>query len=115
MRRMLFTFAGGTGHFLPLVPFARVAENEGHIVAFAAQPGMLATVAAAGFSGHDGGGRTLLVTTERTPLLEFDLARELSAIRDGYAGRTSRERATKLRQLCEAWRPDILVCDEMDF
>jgi len=112
---MLFTFAGGTGHFLPLVPFARAAVNEGHLVAFAAQPGMLATVAAEGFSGYDGGGRTLLVTTERTPLLEFDLARELSAIRDGYAGRTARQRATKLRQLCEAWRPDILVCDEMDF
>jgi hypothetical protein len=112
---MLFTFAGGTGHFLPLVPFARAAESEGHLVAFAAQPGMLATVADEGFSGYDGGGRTLLVTTERTPLLEFDLARELSTIRDGFAGRTARQRATKLRQLCEAWRPDILVCDEMDF
>jgi UDP:flavonoid glycosyltransferase YjiC (YdhE family) len=112
---MLFTFAGGTGHFLPLVPFARAAENAGHVVAFGAQAGMLTTVAAAGFSGYDGGGPTLLVTTARTPLLEFDLARELSAIRDGYAGRTARERATKLRQLCEVWRPDILVCDEMDF
>ena len=112
---MLFTFAGGTGHFLPLVPFARAAENAGHIVAFGAQPGMLATVAEAGFSAHDTGGRTLLETTERTPLLEFDLVREERAVREGFAGRTARERAIKVRLLCEAWHPDILVCDEMDF
>jgi UDP:flavonoid glycosyltransferase YjiC (YdhE family) len=115
MRRMLFTFAGGTGHFLPLVPFARAAEKAGHIVAFGGQPGMLATVAEAGFSANDTGGRTLLETTERAPLLEFDLAREERAVREGYAGRTARERATKVRRLCEVWRPDVLVCDEMDF
>ena len=112
---MLFTFAGGTGHFLPLVPFARAAENAGHIVAVGSQPGMMATVAEAGFNAFDTGGRTLLETTERTPLLEFDLAREERAIRDGYAGRTARDRAPKVRQLCQAWHPDILVCDEMDF
>ena len=77
---MLFTFAGGTGHFLPLVPLARAAENAGHTVAFGAQPGMVAAVAEAGFSAWDTGGRTLSVATERTPLLEFDLARELSLI-----------------------------------
>ena len=112
---MLFTFAGGTGHFLPLVPFARAAENAGHIVAFGAQPGMVETVAEAGFTASDTGGRTLLVTTERTPLLEFDLAREERAVRDGYAGTTARERAANVRQLCETWHPEVLVCDEMDF
>jgi UDP:flavonoid glycosyltransferase YjiC (YdhE family) len=112
---MLFTFAGGTGHFLPLVPFARAAEDAGHIVAFGAQPGMLATVEGGGFTARDTGGPTLLETTARTALLEFDLAREQRAIRDGYAGSTARDRATKVRRLCEEWHPDILVCDEMDF
>ena len=112
---MLFTFAGGTGHFLPLVPFARAAEDTGHVVAFGAQPGMLSTVEAAGFGAFDTGGRTLLVTSERTPLLELDMAREERAVRDGFAGRTARERAANVRRLCEAWHPDILVCDEMDF
>jgi UDP:flavonoid glycosyltransferase YjiC (YdhE family) len=112
---MLFTFAGGTGHFVPLVPFARAAEDLGHVVAFGAQPGMMATVAEAGFSARATGGPTLIETAERMPLLEFDLAREERAIRDGYAGRTARDRATRVRQLCEEWHPDILVCDEMDF
>jgi UDP:flavonoid glycosyltransferase YjiC (YdhE family) len=115
MSRMLFTFAGGTGHFLPLVPLARAAERAGHIVAFGAQPGMMAIVAQAGFSAFDTGGPTLLITTERTPLLEYDLAREHRAIRDNFAGRTARVRATNVRQLCESWHPDVVVCDEMDF
>jgi UDP:flavonoid glycosyltransferase YjiC (YdhE family) len=112
---MLFTFAGGTGHFLPLVPLARAAEAAGHVVAFGAQPGLLTTVEEAGFRVYDTGGRTLLVASERTPLLEVDMAREERAVRDGYAGRTARERAAHVRRLCETWHPDVLVCDEMDF
>lgn len=112
---MLFTFAGGTGHFLPLLPFARAAEAAGHVVAFAAQPGVLATVEAAGFSGYDTGGRTLLVATERTPLLQVDMAREERAVSEGFAGATACERAGNVRRLCDEWHPDLLVCDEMDF
>lgn len=32
---MLFTFAGGNGHFEPLVPLARAAAAAGHTLAFA--------------------------------------------------------------------------------
>ena len=85
------------------------------VVAFGAQPGVLTTVEQTGFIAFDTGGRTLLVASERTPLLEVDMAREARAVRDGYAGRTARERAANVRRLCEAWHPDILVCDEMDF
>jgi len=115
MRRMLFTFAGGTGHFLPLVPLARAAEEAGHLVAFGGQAGMLSVIEQGGFSAFDTGGPTLLATSERTPLLELDMERELRAVREGYAGRTARERADAVLQLCETWRPDVVVCDEMDF
>jgi UDP:flavonoid glycosyltransferase YjiC (YdhE family) len=115
MGRMLFTFAGGTGHFLPLVPLARAAEQAGHLVAFGGQAGMLSVIEEAGFSSFDTGGRTLLANSERTPLLELDMEREIRAVREGYARRTARERAATVLQLCEAWRPDVLVCDEMDF
>jgi UDP:flavonoid glycosyltransferase YjiC (YdhE family)/DNA-binding NarL/FixJ family response regulator len=115
LRKMLFTFAGGTGHFLPLVPLARAAERAGHLVAFGGQPGMLSVIEQAGFSRFDTGGHTLLATSERTPLLELDMEREIRAVREGFAGRTARERAGAVLQLCEAWRPDVLVCDEMDF
>jgi UDP:flavonoid glycosyltransferase YjiC (YdhE family) len=112
---MLFTFAGGMGHFLPLVALARVAERAGHVVAFGAQPGMLPSIEEAGFGAYDTGGETLLLANERTPLLELDAAREARTIRDGYAGTIARERARSVHRLCEAWDPDVIVCDEVDF
>jgi UDP:flavonoid glycosyltransferase YjiC (YdhE family) len=33
--RMLFGFAGGSGHLEPLVPLARAAREAGHVDAFA--------------------------------------------------------------------------------
>ena len=45
--RILFTFAGGSGHMEPLIPLARAAEAIGHVVAFAGQPRTLNPVAGA--------------------------------------------------------------------
>ena len=100
--RILFTFAGGTGHFLPLVPVARAAERAGHVVAFAGQEGMVATVEAAGFTAFASGGASLLTADERLPLLAVDPEREARAIRAAFAGRIARERAEALVAI--AWR-----------
>jgi UDP:flavonoid glycosyltransferase YjiC (YdhE family) len=113
--RILFTFCGGTGHFLPLAPIARAAEAAGHTVAVAAQPRMLPTVEVAGFTAYDTGGNTLLATNERQPLVELDAEREAREVRDSFAGAIARERAAAILALCDEWQPDLLVCDEMDF
>jgi UDP:flavonoid glycosyltransferase YjiC (YdhE family) len=84
--RILFTFAGGTGHLLPLVPLARAAERAGHVVAFAGQDGMVATIARAGFTAFTSGGASLLSTDERAPLLAVDPEREARAIRNTFRG-----------------------------
>ena len=47
--RMLFTFAGGSGHLEPLLPIARAARAAGHLVAFAGRPWMVPKVEAAAF------------------------------------------------------------------
>lgn len=112
---MLFTFAGGTGHFLPLVPIARASVAAGHAVAFAGQAGMVAAVEDSGFTAFDSGGPTLLDVSVRTPLLELDMDREVAALRDAYAGSVARERAANLRELCADWRADVVVADEVDF
>ena len=112
---MLFTFAGGTGHFLPLVPVARAAERAGHVVAFAGQDGMVPTIEAAGFTAIASGGASLLMADDRTPLLAVDPEREACAIRNTFAGRIARERADSLLTVCAEWSPDILVRDEIDF
>ena len=113
--RLLFTFAGGNGHFEPLAPIARAARQAGHAVVFAAQPAMQAPVEAAGFAMIPTGGATLGSTPERFPLLKLDLEREDRDLRDGFARRLARERSAAILAVCAEWRPDLLVCDEIDF
>lgn len=113
--RILFTFAGGAGHFIPLVPIARAAEAAEHIVAFGGQAALLASVERAGFAAFDTGGATFRDESKRSPLLALDMERERRAVRKSYAGRVARARAVAILALCAQWQPDLLVCDEMDF
>ena len=112
--RMLFTFAGGSGHLEPLVPIARAARAAGHVVAFAGWPWMVPKVEAAGFpafaTGSDAG-----LTPNRLPLRELDEEREAWALRDGFARRNARERATDVLALCDTWQPELIVWEETDF
>ncbi|MEV1290353.1 glycosyltransferase [Micromonospora sp. NPDC049679] len=112
--RILFTFAGGRGHFEPLVPIARAAEAAGHVVAVAGRAALVPIIETAGFTGlaveADGGG-----PPRRIPLQELDPDREDRDLRDGFADRAARQRATLLLALCADWEPDLIVCDETDF
>jgi hypothetical protein len=47
--RVLFTTTAATGHFQPLVPFARALTAAGHTVMFATTPDFVATIEASGF------------------------------------------------------------------
>jgi UDP:flavonoid glycosyltransferase YjiC (YdhE family) len=113
--RMLFTFTGGSGHFLPLAPIAAAAAARGHPVAFSGQEMMRATVTAAGFGWYDSGGRTLAAAAERRPLVPVDRAAEAAVIRDVFAGTVARERAARLLTVAGSFRPDVIVRDEVDF
>jgi UDP:flavonoid glycosyltransferase YjiC (YdhE family) len=112
--RILFAFAGGSGHLDPLVPLARAAEQAGHTVAFAGRPLMTGRVEKLGFTafatGTDRG-----LTPVRRPLLPVDRERELRDFREGFAGRIAGERAPALVALCQTWRPDLIVWEETDF
>jgi UDP:flavonoid glycosyltransferase YjiC (YdhE family) len=113
--RILFTFTGGAGHFLPLTPIAAAAAARGHEVAFSGQEMMRATVEAAGFTAYDSGGRTLTDAHKRMPLVPVDRAAEAAVIRNTFAGTVARERAGRLLAVAGQWRPDVIVRDEMDF
>ena len=113
--RILFTFAGGSGHFIPLIPIARAAEQAGHVVAFGGQAALLASVERARFTAFDTADATFRDDRARSPLLKLDMEREYRAVREGYAGRIARRRAPAILDLCARWKPDLLVCDEMDF
>jgi len=112
--RILFTFIGGNGHFVPLVPVARAARGAGHTVAFGCGPSMLATVEAAGFNVFPLG-TGAPEPPERRPLRPLDAEREDREFRDGFARRGAQQRVPLSLELGSKWQPDVLVCDETDF
>ncbi|RKR88129.1 MGT family glycosyltransferase [Micromonospora pisi] len=120
--RILFSFVGGSGHLIPLVPIARAAEAAGHTVAFACSATMAPRVEAHGFTAlatrrapdppsDTGPG----ATAERLPLQPIDPARIDREVRENFAVRAARERSARMVDLIPDWRPDLLVFDEADF
>jgi UDP:flavonoid glycosyltransferase YjiC (YdhE family) len=115
--RVLFTFIGGSGHFRPLIPFARAAQDAGHTVAVAGAGGRYEEVTAAGF--------TAFRTSEPKPAQSadgpgerpapLDLAAEERVMREGFAGGGARRHAEAIRKLALEWKPDVIVRDEIDF
>jgi hypothetical protein len=84
--QLLFTFIGGNGHFLPLLPLARAAVAAGHTVVFGCNPSLVATVAAAGFTAFPlGTGDGKSGPAERLPLRPVDMVREEQEFRDRFA------------------------------
>jgi UDP:flavonoid glycosyltransferase YjiC (YdhE family) len=112
--RFLFTFVGGSGHFEPLVPFARAVAAADHLVAFGCGPSMVPTVKAAGFTVFTLGSGSASAP-ERLPLRPLDRAREDEEFRDRFVRRAAHQRAPLTLVLCREWQPDVLVCDETDF
>ncbi|GAA1518135.1 glycosyltransferase [Kribbella lupini] len=113
--RALFSFAGGNGHALPLIPIARALAVRGHEVLFTCQPAMLDTVRAAGFDAVDSGGTTLTSASYRGPLVATERGAEVRAIREGFAGRVARERAPRIVDVGVDFGADVVVHDEVDF
>jgi UDP:flavonoid glycosyltransferase YjiC (YdhE family) len=113
--RVLLTFAGGSGHLEPLVPIARAVSEAGHAVAFSGRPAVAERVRELGFEMFVTGPPGPEAPSARTALLDLDLAREEAVLRDGFAGRIARERAVGVLTICSEWRPDVVVCGELDF
>lgn len=110
--RILFAFAGGSGHLDPLVPIARAARAAGHTVAFTGKGSIVSGIDVPGASVFPSGPDT---PPERLPLREVDTEREDRDLRDGFSDRLARDRSAAVLTLCEDWRPDVIVCDETDF
>ena len=109
--RILFTFTGGRGHFEPLAPIARAAVAAGHEVAFASG-GMWEVVEAAGFEGFRVEPKRK--PPQRRPLQGVDDERERRLLRDVLFATAAKARLPSVVELCGKWRPDVLVCDEVD-
>jgi UDP:flavonoid glycosyltransferase YjiC (YdhE family) len=112
--RILFAFVGGNGHFEPMVPIAHASVTAGHTVAVVGRQSMAPLVERAGFpflstgNAHED-------PAGRSPLLPLDAQREDRDLREGFARRIARDRAERMLALCADWRPNLVVCDEVDF
>jgi UDP:flavonoid glycosyltransferase YjiC (YdhE family) len=115
--RVLFTYAGGSGHADPLVQVAAAVRASGHDVAFFGRRSAAALLEVNGFTLFaDPDDPTLATgdTSTITPLLELDMEREYRDLR-GFADPIARARMAAVLELAEGWRPDLLVCDEADY
>jgi UDP:flavonoid glycosyltransferase YjiC (YdhE family) len=75
---------------------------------------MVPKVEAAGFPAFATGSDVGL-TPRRLPLRELDSEREDRALREGFARRNARQRATDLLALFDTLRPDLIVWEETDY
>jgi UDP:flavonoid glycosyltransferase YjiC (YdhE family) len=113
--RILVTFAGGSGHADPMVPIADALRAARHDVAFAGRRSGAAVAEGCGFASFPSPGGAADGPVTPTPLRALDMDHEYAVLRDFYAGSEARERATLVLELSAQWRPDLIVCDEVDF
>ena len=115
--RVLFTYAGGSGHADPLVPIADAVRAAGHAAAFFGRRSAADVLEASGFALFADTDDPALATGDHaaiTPLLELDMEREYRDLR-GFADRIARARMAGALEVAGEWQPDLLVCDEFDF
>ena len=117
--RILFTFIGGLGHFLPMEPVARAAAAAGHEVAVACSGGLVEEVEAAGITAFATSaprvGAPGSTRRDLTPLTEVDRGATEVEFAENFAGKGARRHATAVQEHLRAWRPDVVVRDEADF
>ena len=113
--RILVTFTGGTGHVLPLLPFARALLARGHEVLVTGQEAVRPVAEVAGFAFTPSGGSTLADPGARGELIAGDRTREEVGLGHGFAGRTARARVPRLLELVYGWHAEIVLRDEVDF
>jgi UDP:flavonoid glycosyltransferase YjiC (YdhE family) len=94
------------------VPVARALVAAGHEVEVACQEAMVPVATSLGFTAHATGPSTLLTTP--SPLMAPDREHELRVMRKHFAGTTARGRYDDVLALGGRWRPDVLLCDEVD-
>ena len=119
--RVLCTCLPGYGHFFPMQPFARAAQDAGDEVVFATAAEFCPAIERAGFTALPAG--LSLPDQLRTAAERFPEQHALPPGRDRFhefvprmlGGVAAPARAADLIPLVASWKPDVLVHDETDF
>lgn len=115
--RLLITSTPGLGHLLPLLPLAREAAARGHEVRVAVGAGLGPVVVAAGFQHEPVGPAMLGQVMAGIPDLAGLTGRRLALVifRQAFCGAIASGIAEDLTALADAWRPDVIVHEDMAF
>ena len=117
--RILFTHAGGSGHLMPLIPFARAAMVAGHEVGFIAQERTARYVKDLCFpvvaEVEPPDDRELAEAFAGADALPTLFERVDQGLRDVFAGIFARQQIPAVLRACDMWQPNLIVRDEADF
>jgi UDP:flavonoid glycosyltransferase YjiC (YdhE family) len=115
--RVLFTTLPTSGHWHPLVPFARALQQAGHEVGFATAPGGCAPIAASGFRCFPVGADETAteVAERRAKLAALGADSPAWAMPNFFAGPLAARRLPDLLAVCDGWRPAVLVREDSEF
>ncbi len=89
---LLFSFVGGRGHFLPLVPIAQATQEKEHQVTFVCSAAMNDTVKKHGFEVITMG-KANTSKPQQQALLPLDREREDNDLREKFARVGARKKA----------------------
>lgn len=115
--RVLFSTTAGTGHFGPLVPFARACRDAGHEVTVAAPAPFAESVARVGLD-HEAFPEVpreimgpLVAGLEK---VSFEEAND-RVIQDVFGRLDAQAALPTMTQIIERWRPDVVVRELCEF
>jgi UDP:flavonoid glycosyltransferase YjiC (YdhE family) len=116
--RVLFSTTAGTGHFGPLIPFAKACMAAGHTVAVAAPDRFAGAVTGAGFTTH-------LRFDEAPPELVGEVFRGISQptfeemnrvmVAEIYGRLNAQAALPALTKIISDWRPDVVIRETCEF
>lgn len=114
--RVLFTCAPASGHFHPLVPFARALADAGHEVAFATPAPFASSVEGAGFR-HFAAGSIAQPLREIYPQLRRLVGPEHDAFiqREVFGDLYPQHLIPDLLALAATWPPDLIVREKSSY
>ncbi|MGI8684883.1 MAG: glycosyltransferase, partial [Acidimicrobiales bacterium] len=115
--RVLVATTAGSGHFGPLVPFARALVDRGHDVVVAAPASFAAAVDRAGFVHQpfaDAPAEELGAVFGRLRAMSYDEA-NATVVREVFGRIDTRAALPEMQAFVERWRPELVVREPSEF
>lgn len=109
--RLLFSTTHGTGHVMPLLPYAHAARAAGHDVLLAGPPPIAPTAEREGLPYHAFGWPQLdvLAAARARIAAATGVERMQAAASDLFVGAYAAAALPGLLELVEVWRPDVVL------